>query len=149
MSDEPAMSDEQIETMAWELETKMMAIRKDPRAALADGLAKARATMLAKYKADLETKMAEAEAQRETKLAEAEARLETELAKRVANLNALFAAELEKRVAKLDAMFAAEEVKAKAELAALTSDIRAAHVDLDGLRADDETAEPDPPQPLQ
>jgi hypothetical protein len=34
MSDDhekPAMSEDDIETMAWELETKMMEIRKDPR----------------------------------------------------------------------------------------------------------------------
>ena len=131
-----AMTEDEIEMVAWKLETKMMEIRRDPRAALTAGLAKIRATMLADWEKRLAAK--------DAKMAEAEAKLETELEKRVAELDALFAAKLEKRVAKLDAMFAAGEVKAKAELAALMSGIRAAHA---GLRAGDEEAEP--PQPLQ
>jgi hypothetical protein len=53
MSDH-AMNEDQVEAMAWELETKMMEIRKDPRAALTAGLARIRSIMLAEYKADWE-----------------------------------------------------------------------------------------------
>jgi hypothetical protein len=59
------MSEDEIEKLAWELETKMMEIRRDPRAALAAGLARIRETMCAEYEADM--------AKRETGLAKADA----------------------------------------------------------------------------
>jgi hypothetical protein len=37
MSEKPAMTDDEIETLAWDLEVAMMEIRKDPRAALTAG----------------------------------------------------------------------------------------------------------------
>ena len=57
MGDE--LSEDEIGRLAWDLETKMMEIRKDPRAALTAELAKIRATMLAEYKADMAKKEAD------------------------------------------------------------------------------------------
>ena len=84
MSDERAMSEDEIETMAWQLESKMAEIRADPRAALTDGLAKIRSMMLAEYKAHFE-KMLEA------KMAKLDALMAEELAKRQAWIEAEFA----------------------------------------------------------
>src|SRR5215831_50763 len=64
MSDhEKPMTDEQVEAMAWELESKMMEIRKDPRAALTAGLARIQATIVAKMQADLKADIAKFEAE--------------------------------------------------------------------------------------
>jgi hypothetical protein len=95
MSDheKPAMSEDDIETMAWELETKMMEIRKDPRAALTAGLAKIRTTMLAEYKAD------------------------------VAKMRAEYKADMAKMLAEFAALKAARTATFEAEFAALTADL--------------------------
>jgi hypothetical protein len=105
------MTDDQVEAMAWELEVAMMRIRKDPRAALADGLAKIRATMLAEYKADA--------AKRKADLAKADAEY---LAKADAELRAKMAAAEAKLCAKMEAI----EAKIEAEFAAAAAEIRAA-----------------------
>jgi len=76
MGDERAMSEDDIETMAWELETKMIEICKDPRAALSAGLAKVRAIMLAEMKAG----HAEMKADWAKRRAEMMAKIEAELA---------------------------------------------------------------------
>ena len=93
MSDheKPAMSDDEIETMAWQLETAMMEIRKDPRAALTAGLARVRSIMraemdtaqsadMAKANAEFAALMARAEAKVEAKFAELEGKVEAEFA---------------------------------------------------------------------
>jgi len=109
MSDERAMSEDDIETMAWELESKMMEIRKDPRAALTAGLARIRATMLAETKAYM---------------AEGRAKLEAERAKREAELDAQFAA----AEAELDAlMFRLRQVNTREEAQQFCSEIEARH----------------------
>jgi hypothetical protein len=120
------MTEDEIETLAWELEPKMMAIRKDPRAALADGLAKIRATMLAEYEADM---------------AQRQANLDADMARRVAALDAEFAAQLRTKLAAADtrlrdkveaaeaqlrAKMQAAEAQIEAQFAALIADLRAA-----------------------
>ena len=59
MTDERVMTEDEIETMAWDLEVAMMEIRKDPRAALTAGLAGVRTTMLAEYEADMAKRKAD------------------------------------------------------------------------------------------
>jgi len=103
MSDQPAMSEAEIETTAWDLEAKMMEIRRDPRAALTNELAKIRSTMLAEYKAYFAKK---------------EADLDAHYAKKEADLDAAFAA----RLAKIEARF-------DATMADLTPELRACLVD--------------------
>jgi hypothetical protein len=89
------MSEDDIETTAWQLEAKMQAIRRDPRAALTAGLARIRATMHAETKAYM---------------AEGRAKLEAERAKRKAELDAQFAA----AEAELDAlMFRLRQVNSR------------------------------------
>src|SRR5262249_8617731 len=109
---------DEIEKLAWELETKMMEIRRDPRAALAAGLARIRETMCAEYEADM--------AKRENGLAKADAEFAAERAK----VKAEFAAERARVKAEHAALMAAEEAKVKMELAALTADLRAARAEL-------------------
>ena len=74
MSDheKPALTEGEIETMAWDLETKMMKIRKDPQAALAEGLAKIRAQQLAEMRALWAKVEAEILAKRDAVLAQLE-----------------------------------------------------------------------------
>jgi hypothetical protein len=76
MSDheKPALTEGEIETMAWDLETKMMKIRKDPQAALAEGLAKIRAQQLAEMRALWAKVEAEILAKRDAVLAQLEER---------------------------------------------------------------------------
>jgi len=88
-----------------------MKIRKDPRAALADGLAKIRATMLAEYTADM--------AKRRTDLAKA-------YAEYLARADAELRAKMEAAEAKLCAKMEAIEAKIEAEFAAAAAEVRAA-----------------------
>jgi hypothetical protein len=87
MADERAMTEDEIESMAWQLETKMMEIRGDPRAALTDGLAKIRSMMLAEYKAYMAKKKADLDAEfaalEAAKVAKLEAILESKLRARM------------------------------------------------------------------
>src|SRR5215510_7811068 len=69
-----------IRSMAWKLETTMMRIRQDPRAALAAGLARIRSMMRAEMEAD----WAKIRAKREAAMAKSEA----EWASLVADLTA-------------------------------------------------------------
>jgi len=116
MSDhERAMSDDQIETMAWELETKMMEIRKDPRAALADGLAKIRAMMLAELRAAMDADRA---------------RMQADFAKARAERDAAFAQMRAERDAYLEKL-AAEWVD---HLSSASTELRAAFADFIRLR---------------
>src|SRR6516162_10123614 len=92
--EKPAMTDDQVETMAWELEAKMAEIRKDPRAALTAELAKVRATMLAEMQAHMAKIRAQIEADREEMRARGEAFWAKKIAEVTPRLEAKFAAEL-------------------------------------------------------
>jgi hypothetical protein len=110
MGDE--LSEDDIEAMAWELETKMMEIRKDPRAALTAGLARIWSIMHAETKAYWEKVCAA----REAKMAEDRAELETEMAEDRAELKALMAARREEIEAEADAlMFRLRQVNTREE----------------------------------
>ena len=101
MSDH-AMNEDQVEAMAWELETKMMEIRKDLRAALTAGLARIRSTMLAEVQAWWAKKQAEIEEE----WAKRRAKREEEWAKRCAQREeewAKWCAQREAEMAKLEA----------------------------------------------
>jgi len=111
MSEKPAMSEEEIETLVWELEPRLMEIRRDPRAALTAGLAKIRETMLAEYKAYH--------------------------AKKEADLDAEFAARLAKMEARFDALM--EEVPEELR-ACLVDGIRLRKAVADSLRKDEKAA---------
>jgi hypothetical protein len=132
--EKPAMTEDEIETTAWALETKMMEIRKDPRAALTAGLARIRATMLAKVQAWWAKKQAEIEEE----WAKRRAKREEEWTKRCAQREeewAKWCAQREAEMAKLEAEWARSSASAE---------LRAAFADFIRLRQR-EAAEPVPP----
>ena len=120
MTDERVMTEDEIETMAWDLEVAMMEIRKDPRAALTAGLAGVRTTMLAEYKADM--------AKRKADLAKADAEF-------LVKVEAAFAAKMAKIEAEFEAKLRAKIEAVEAEFAKLMAE----------LRAQRNAAEPAPP----
>jgi inorganic pyrophosphatase/exopolyphosphatase len=111
MSEKPAMTDDEIETLAWDLEVAMMEIRKDPRAALTAGLAGVRTTMLAEYKADM--------AKRKADLAKADAEF-------LVKVEAAFAAKMSKIEAEFEAKLRAKVEAVEAKFAKLMAELRAA-----------------------
>jgi hypothetical protein len=98
MADERAMTEDEIETAAWQLEGKMMEIRRDPRAALTAELAKIRAQQIAELRAWWAQKKAEMEeewtkrcAQREAEMVKLEAEWADQMLSASAELRAAFA----------------------------------------------------------
>jgi hypothetical protein len=126
MADERVLTEDEIETLAWELEPKMMAIRKDPRAALADGLAKIRSTMLAEYEAYMAKKGADFDAEFAAfKTAKIEA-VDAQLRDKTQAAEAQLRAKMEAAEAQLRTKVEAAEAKIEAQFAALIADLRAA-----------------------
>jgi hypothetical protein len=127
MADERVMTEDEIETMARDLEAKMMEIRKDPHAALIAGLTKIRATLLAEMEADRVKLGAKMEA--------AAARFEVEY-------EAKLCAKMEVAEAKLRAKMEAVEAKIEPEYSSLMTELRAERLRYRQLNAA-EAAEPD------
>jgi len=124
------MTEKEIDTMAWQLEQKMMEIRKDPRAALTSGLARIRETMVA----ELEAYHAKKETEYKAHVAKKEAEYNAYIAKKEADIDAAFAAKLRTMEAKFDAAMAEVPVELRA---CLEDGIRLRRAVADSLRQDE------------
>jgi len=99
-------TEDEIEALAWELEAKMMEIRKDPRAALTAELARIRAATLAEYRADMAKRKAELAKHSAEKEAEFDAKLYALWTTKIQAFEARFEAMMAEVPAELRAAFA-------------------------------------------